>query len=411
MRRTLTILTVAGALVLGLGLAVPDAHAAAADGFIYGTVKTVNGTSYEGFLRWGDEEAFWGDLFNSTKENDEYAREVPRRERQRRRPIEVFGIKIGVRWDDVDPSRVFVARFGDIARIKVRGSDDADVTMKTGTTFEVSGGSNDVDAEITVYDKGVGEVRLPWRKIDTIDFSPAPADATPYGERLWGRVSAARASFEGYIQWDSQECLSTDILDGDSDDGRLKIEMGQIAAIERRSRRSSTVQLTDGRSLVLSGTNDVDSSIRGILVEDPRYGRVEVSWDGFERVEFGKAPSSGPGYNSFAPLGRLHGTVTADDGRELTGRIVFDIDEAEGWEILHGSADDVEYLIPFALVSQVEPRHRDESRVTLLSGETLRLEDSQDVGENNAGVLVFGSGDGEPEYVPWDEVRRIVFKH
>ena len=53
----------------------------------------------------------------------------------------------------------------------------------------------------------------------------------------------------------------------------------------------------------------------------------------------------------------------------------------------------------------------DESRVTLRSGATLRLEDSQDVGGNNAGLLVYGSGDGDPEYVPWDEVRKLVFKH
>jgi len=408
MRRTLITLALMTLVTAVPALAEEPAGSPAA-GFIYGTVTTVNGATYRGLLRWGGEEAFWGDLFNSTKENEAYAREVPRRERQRRRPIEVFGIRVGVRWDDVDASRVFVARFGDIARIRVLGSDEAEVTMRTGTAFEVSGGSNDIDAEITVHDASVGEVTLPWRKIETVEFAPVPAGVRPYGERLWGRVTTTRGSFAGFVQWDSEECLSTDVLDGDSDDGRMKIEMGQIAAIERRGRRSSTVTLGDGRTLVLSGTNDVDSSIRGILVEDPRFGRVEVSWEAFERVEFTAAPSSGPGYDDFAPLGALHGVVVAERGREVAGRLVFDVDEAEGWEILHGTADGVEYLIPFALVSEIVPRRHDESDVTLRTGETLRLEGSQDVGESNAGLLVYGAGEKDPAYVPWDEVERVAF--
>ena len=36
-------------------------------GFIYGTVVTESGTEYQGFLRWGTQEAFWDDLFNSSK--------------------------------------------------------------------------------------------------------------------------------------------------------------------------------------------------------------------------------------------------------------------------------------------------------------------------------------------------------
>ena len=38
-------------------------------GFIYGRVVTHSGTEYEGFLRWGTQEAAWDDLFNSVKED------------------------------------------------------------------------------------------------------------------------------------------------------------------------------------------------------------------------------------------------------------------------------------------------------------------------------------------------------
>ena len=35
--------------------------------FIYGTVSTIDGEKYKGQIRWGDEETFWEDEFNSTK--------------------------------------------------------------------------------------------------------------------------------------------------------------------------------------------------------------------------------------------------------------------------------------------------------------------------------------------------------
>ena len=221
-----------------------------------------------------------------------------------------------------------------------------------------------------VFDPALGQIRLRWTAIATVELGPAPADAKPYSSRLWGRVRTTRASFEGFIQWDNQECVATDILDGDSEDGRLKVEMGRIKAIQRLSRSAARVELVDGRSLELSGTNDVDRSNRGIMVEDPRYGRVEVPWEAFERLELAPAPGSGPGYPSFAPGAALRGTVTAADGTEHRGRLVFDVDEAESWEILHGTSFDVDYLIPFATVAAVAPDGRHASQVTLRSGTT-----------------------------------------
>ena len=385
-----------------------EAGAGAASGFIHGAVTTRGGTTYRGLLRWGTEEAFWGDLFNSAKEENAYADEVPRRERPRQ-TVEVFGVRVGVRRDG-DVGRQFVARFGDIAEIEADGTGDAVVRLKNGSLVEVSGGANDVEAEVVVWDEAIGKVELPWRKIATITFSPAPAGARPYAARLYGVAKTDAGTFEGFVQWDSQECVSTDVLDGDAEDGRLEIAMGNVRSIVRRGRSSSSVTLNDGRELTLSGTNDVDSSIRGIFVEDPRYGRVKVSWSAFDRLDLREAAGSGPGYEQYAVLGPLRGAVTVDDGRSLHGRLVFDIDEAEQWEILQGSARDVEYLIPFAQVAAIVPRGSRGSLVTLRTGEELRLEDSKDVGEDNAGVLVYSSDGERPTYVPWETVRRIDFE-
>lgn len=412
--RTTTLLAVA--LVLGSTLApIPGAaapaHAQDTGGFLYGTITARSGTEYEGRLRWGSQESFWGDLFNSTKTELPWREEVPTEDRSRENTINLFGFEITWHDDDYDSGRQLIARFGDIDRIEVTGGNDAVLVMKSGTRVEVEGGSNDLgsSAEITVWDASLGTVELEWRDIETIRFRAAPRDLEVDAHRLYGVVHTDDGEFRGFVQWDQDECLSTDELDGDTRDGDLSIPMGNLRTIERRSRRSSRVVLKDGRELVLDGSNDVDSDNRGIFVEDERFGRVLVSWDAFERAEFSEPPGSGPGYESFTPGRPLRGTVTTRGGRKHTGRLVWDVDEEETWEQIGGERRGIEYYIPFALVASVTPTGSDRSRVELTTGETVELEDSADVGEGNAGVVVVNEG-RKPVYVPWDDVERVEFR-
>jgi hypothetical protein len=374
-------------------------------GFLYGTIETRSGGRYTGLIRWDTEEAFWDDLFHGAKEDLPHLKQ---RKKERRSRITVFGVTVGYRWDEETTGRLLVARFGDIREIRPRGAEDAELVMKSGSSIEVDGGSNDLGARVVVLDVQLGEVALDWEKIDRIAFGPAPRGVALPAWRLHGTVHAAGQTFEGPVQWDMQESLSSDKLDGESDDGELSIAMGQIRRIERRSSSSSRVVLTDGRELVLRGTNDVDESNRGICVEDPRYGRVAISWDAFESLELGPSRSSGRGYADYPALGKLRGTVTDREGKTHAGELVFDLDEQESWEILNGSRDGIDYDIPFALVRSIEPDRWDSSRVVLRGGAELLLEDGQDVSEVNAGVLVL-SGDDEETFVAWQDVRRIAF--
>lgn len=397
--------------LLVIALFTPTAALAAEDtqGFVYGKVTAESGTVYQGRLRWNeDEEAFWGDLFNGSKEDRPYMVEVPRRERVRDRDeIRVFGIRISSRnWGS--SNRSFVARFGDIRSIEVIGGNEAILTMSSGTKYELDGGSNDLGATIYVWDDEFGEIGLDWDKIDRIDFLPTPKNLDVSVFRLHGKVVTDAGDFEGYIQWDQEECLSTDELDGESDDGDLAIAMGKIRSIERRSRRSSRVILESGRDLVLDGTNDVDDDNRGIFVEDERFGRVLVSWEAFDRVDFTGPGSSGPALDDFES-GPIQGTVTDRDGKKTSGRIVYDIDESETWEMLNGEWRDVEYNIPFGLIRSVVPKTSDSSEITLKNGKVVELEGQVDVGDGNAGILIF-SGDGDPVYVAWDDLERIDFE-
>ena len=384
--------------------------AADASGFIYGKVTTERGTEFTGRMRWGGEETFWGDFFNSRKTDRGIPRDVMRKSSrgERRDGIRVFGYKINIRGKASD-TRLFKARFGDIQMIRPRGGDHVTVLMRDGREMDLDGGSNDIGAKITVHDEALGEATVPWDTIDKIEFMGAPRSVSVDVTRLYGTVRSSDGEFTGYIQWDQDECLSSDELDGTSRDAELSLAMGSLASIERRSSKSSEVVLKDGRSFILSGSNDVDDDNRGIFIENDEVGRVLVPWDEFRKVTFKRAPGSGPDYDSYGSAAELRGKVTTLDGDVAEGRLFYDLDEAGTWEILDGNRYDIEYSIPFELIARVEPKSGGSSKITLRSGRELILADGVDVGDGNDGVLIL-EGPDRSTYVPWREIDTVEIR-
>jgi hypothetical protein len=394
-------------------------------GFLYGRVTTDDGATFEGRLRFGgDQEAFWGDYFNGVKAENPWVTHAPAERLTRKQPpMTIFGFEIPLGDSQIDSGRPFMARFGDLARIEARSIRHVRVTLKSGTVFDLArGAANDFDDGVRVWDGRRGVVNLaswagglppPARvRIRTIELLPTArlADAP---SRLHGTVRTSHGSFSGFIQWDRQECAGTDALVGHSADGELRVRFDTIRSITRRSRESSLVTLRDGREIVLSGTRKVGAGNRGIYVDDGRYGRVLVSWEAFERLDFG-AGGSGPAYNDY-PQGRpLMGSVTTRTGRRLTGRLVYDLDESEITDTLDAPSRGVDYTIPFGLLASIVPLRQDErgaqrAAVTLHDGEELQLERSGDLGEGNAGILIFVEAGNRPEYLQWTDVERVEF--
>jgi hypothetical protein len=388
--------------------AAAEAHPA----FLYGRITTDGGATYEGRLRWGgDEEAFWGDYFNGSKDENPWVAHVPLERLQESRPIEIFGVEIAQRERQIDLGRPFMARFGDIARIEVRG--DLRVTLKSGTVFDLDRlSANDFDDGVRVWDGSRGVVDLDDRRIRTIELLATDRlGAAPY--RLHGTVRTRQGDFTGFVQWNREECVGPDELDGHTADGELSLRFDTIRSIGRRSRDSSLVTLLDGREIVLSGTREVGHGNRGMYIDDRRYGRVLISWDAFERVDFSPG-GSGPAYGDFPPGRPLTGSVTTRAGRRLAGRLVYDLDESETTETLDAPSQGVDYTIPFGLIASIVPPGREErgaqrARVTLHSGEELQLERTGDLGEGNAGMLIFVDDRERPEYVPWADVEQVDF--
>jgi hypothetical protein len=387
---------------------------AAHPSFLYGRITTVDGVTYEGRLRWGDgEEAFWGDYFNGAKKENRWAAHVPPgRLPKERHPIEIFGLEIARRERPIDLVRLFMARFGDIARIQASGRDVL-VTLKSGTVFDLDRFSaSDFDDGVRVWDNARGVADLDSLRIRAIELLPTPRPgAVP--DRLHGTVRTRQGDdFTGFVQWDREECLGSDELAGHTAGGERSIRFDTIRSIARRSSDSSLVTLLDGREIELSGARAVGEGNRGVYVDDPRYGRVLVSWNAFERVEF-RPGGSGPAYGDFPTGGPLTGSVTTRDGRRVAGRLVYDLDESEVTETLDAPSEGVDYTIPFGLIASIalpgpEARGAQRARLTLHSGKELQLECAGDLGQGNAGMLIFVDDRQPPEYVPWNDVEQVA---
>jgi hypothetical protein len=395
------------ALVLGLVLAGPAS--ATDEGYLYGRVVTTDGDEYEGQLRWGKEEAFWDDIFNANKvrnENLEHVDEGVLERMRHRRPWRDVGAFFGDQNEGF--THMFAARFGDLAGLRVRGKDDLVVAFRNGETMKLDGGSNDVGAEITVVDRERGKRVLAWNRIRSVEFGEAPAKLRrKLGEPLYGTVVSGKYEFTGHIQWDHDECLSVDELDGHTDEGKRSIAFGEIASIKKH-RGGALVTTTAGREEYLRGTNDVNRENRGVVVKIAGIGSVKIGWADFDEVTFRRAPDSGRGYSEYGPGRELTGAVTTADDR-FSGRIVFDLDEAWDFELLHGKNGSTEYLIPFRNIASITPRTLKRSDVKLRNGITIELEESQDVSRSNEGLLVFGDG-RKPRYVAWKDVDQVVFR-
>ena len=302
----------------------------------------------------------------------------------------------------------FQCRFGDIQTLEINRREEVELTLRNGEKLYIEGGSNDFGTKVNLMDAELGKVTFNWSRIDKVEFMDTPKSLKArLGEPLYGTVTFYGGEYTGYIQWDHDERISTDKLDGDTRDGDLSIDFGKIRSIKREGSGSEVVTKS-GRELYLRGSNDVNHENRGIIVTTD-FGRIDIPWREFKKVEFKNTPNKGKTYADFAKVEKLSGTVETVNGQTLSGTIIYDLDEALNFEMLQGKDDDVEYIIPMSSVKQVIPKNYDNSMIILKNGTELLLGDSRDVNESNDGVLVFDKGDNDPVYIAWEDVKEITF--
>ncbi len=389
-------------------------------GFIHATVTWPDGESKTGFLRWRDEEAFWDDLFHCGYRHLVWGEHADLDQLRKDRRAEYFAthglvdrLLYSIHEDDEEALgwRMFVSRFGDLRSIEIHdGKDDFAVTAD-GARHQIGGFGRDAGSTLMLH---VGEEeaeKISWNDLSEIVFSQAPPGTAPYAERLYGRLQTTQGVYEGFIQWDQSECTTVDVLDGEEGRHDVEIPMGDIRTITRARDNSAAVVLKDGTERNLSGGNDVNSDNRGIMVEVAGLGRITVPWKSFASLTFSEGHGSGPARTTYANAAPLQGQVAVADGGVLSGRLVFDLDEAWHWDLYNGvDADGLRYDIPFHNLQRIEPGPDNTCRVTLSDGQILELGEDQDTGRENGGVLVFVTEGAEPDHVPWSEVRSIAFR-
>jgi hypothetical protein len=396
---------------------------------IWGEVHTTSGDVHEGFIRWDRNEGSWVDILDGSKDipEENYLAWLASIDVDGPpvRTIDLRGYRIS--WDEDDPdfpsSATSGIRFGHLASLRVIGEDRLELTLRSGEVLELFGGSTDIGPsmrELVVDVPGRREVELDWEDLDRVVFSAAPAGARASSGRLYGTVEDTEGSrFTGYVSYDLDEILESDVLDGREVGGDdLDIRFSEITSIARLG-GGARVVLIDGTVLDLRGSNDVTRRNRGIQISDPNLGMVEVEWRDFEILRFHEADAV-VGYDAFDGGHLLRGTVTTQSGEQVEGEIRWDADEAGSWEFLNGrDEDDVVFTIEFGLVSRIERREAWGAQVTLLDGRTFELEDSNDVDWDNKGILIAPTGgtqsrvaDGSRwRVIPWDEFREVRFDH
>jgi hypothetical protein len=388
-------------------------------GRLYGRVTTMDGSVYEGFIRWDQNEGHWTDVIDANKRLPRrFFREAAQLSGRPYRDrgddgIRVFGLTIRSESDNWPQTATSAIRFGHVTKITVLDDDFALLALRSGQEQELRRSSTDLGTSnrgIFVRETQGRETELDWNDLDFVEFLPAPEGAeSPYGARLFGTVETrAGTSFTGWVTWDMDEIFGEDVLDGEDGRDDLEIAFKDIQSIERVSSNSAHVVLTSGREHDMRGTNDVNDGNRGILIGDPNLGQVTVQWDEFQRVRFMDPPQSLP-YEEFAGSWRLSGTVYTADGEAFAGAIRWDNDEEWSWEMLGGDDRSIEYNVEFGAIQAIRKTSSRGADVTLWDGRTLDLRNSNDVNDDNKGIFIQTDA-GETALVRWEEFERVEFR-
>lgn len=384
-----------------------------ASGFLYGTVE-LRTKSYEGRLTFGSGDMFWNEFLDSNKEKRPFLKAVPKEARLETVETEIFGRTV-TETRRRGKNRAVRIPYGEIERIEAHSRAWSQVVMRDGTELELSGG-RDLTSRVIVHGADGEETKIPWQRILRIRFAPVPEGFSVERKRVYAKVESAAGPFEGFLQWDRDERFADETLDGEPVEGGAErnIPLAEIVRIEKIDDHSTRLTLRDGEVVALEGTNDVNRENRGIWIHDKTWGLVGLDWETFESLELVQARDSGPGYEGPDSEGAvmpstLHGRVETGSGAVI-GRLIYDVDEAYGWETLDGDAEGVTYAFLFDRVRTVEPLGPEAgSRVTLVDGSQVELRGSIDVEAGNDGVVVLGSG-GATSYVPWADIKAIHFE-
>jgi hypothetical protein len=229
--------------------------------------------------------------------------------------------------------------------------------------------------------------------------------------RIYGRVITVDGDeLKGYLRWDRNEGSWADLLDADKLSGRANviaqsgIRFGHVRRIQVLDDQRARFTLRSGETVDLaSGSTDLGTELRALLVDDADRGRTDLEWRDLEAVEFMAAPADVRPSNQ-----RLYGTLTTRSGMEFTGYVTWDVDEIYTTDILDGETGRTDVEVPFGAIASIQRHSSAAARVVLKSGEEMVLRGTNDVDESNSGISVSDLALGQV-LVDWDEFAGVRF--
>ena len=406
-------------IVVGAVILASKAKAQENNAFMYGTLTTITGDTYTGPIRWGSDEVYWVEMFNAMKTSNDFMKFLSKSEVEKlseeAEGNSWLGINLNIMsiWEDKysRTNHRFDTRFGDIKSIEPIRGDRARLTLKNGVILEVKKTNHeDIGTTVRIYDPELGELKFKWSRIEKVDFEEAPGTVEDnFGTPIYARVDAGRKGvYTGLIHWGKDERFLEETIDGKDRNGDRAIPFRSIAKIVKR-RDGCDITLRSGREFFITGTEDVNGSNSGIVVNDINIGQVTIPWKAFIEMDILNEQPQGYGFNDFPTSQGLSATVITIDGDKHEGLVAYDLDEAWEFEILDAEDDDVEFKIPMRNIKNIIPKNSSYSTVILRDGTDLLLGDSNDVSDSNSGVLIFTSRDEKPVYIRWSRIDEIIF--
>ena len=406
-------------IVLAVILTVScSGFAANPEPIIFGTVTGTNGESYTGSIRWGDQETFLSDIFNGRKiatvgiehlsdeEKDELMDHQPGPQATMGdlqitlKPI--FGKKIERPYFNVPFGSVKLLEIDDRKKLFT-------ATLQDGSTI-VSDGSDSNDLSSSIFVKNLqGETKeFELSELSLIVFSKAPAAALPFGDGIYGTVTSSIGTFEGRVMWDKDERLTDKKLDGEDESKEYEILFSDIKSIERNG-NSSTVVLRDETTLTLTGTNDVDNDNRGLWVDHPDLGRVEIEWSQFRKLVIEDVSVKWLDFDDYANITKpLKGQVELKDGSTLEAeRIIYDMNQQSSSELIIADVNKASREIPFRTIQKINVIHEQAVEVLLQDQTTILAYGNRSVTRDNNGIVI--RSQGSYRWIPWQQVQALTF--
>lgn len=350
------------------------------DNRLYGTVTTLNGRRYEGYIRWDRNEGSWADLLDANKRSGDHGVRVIHISRDRdRRDAEHVRERAERSTERAERAMERAERARERVRDRVLRIRDLDPVVR------IRDRDHDMDLDID-HDMDIDidhdfDFDFDFDHDMDIDIDLAGL-AVSIGQ-LQNRFQSFSIGF------------------GSAKSG---IRFGHVRSIAPLDSNSALFTLKSGEEIELTGgATDLGSNLRALVIEELDGGVVELEWGDIDVVEFEAAPE-----DASPPSSRLYGTMTTHAGLEFTGYVTWDVDEIYSTDILNGDDGRDDREIPFGSIARID---RDSSRgamVTLTDGEEVLLRGTNDVDESNNGISVSDPGLGQVK-VSWFDFESVRF--